>query len=111
MIIFGSYLRACWFGFAATNVLVYGSRHCHLINITHQQRLDHLMPCSTSQLSTSRVLRMDRREFSKLSAFALASSFVPSFAQNATSGKPVGYAAIGLGRICDIFMRACALTQ
>lgn len=54
---------------------------------------------------------MDRREFSKLSAFALASSFVPSFAQNAAAGKPVGYAAIGLGRICDIFMRACALTQ
>ena len=54
---------------------------------------------------------MDRREFAKLSAFALASSFVPSFAQNAARAKPVGYAAIGLGRICDIFMRACALTR
>ena len=54
---------------------------------------------------------MDRREFSKLCAFALPSRFVPSFAQNAAPAKPVGYAAIGLGRICDIFMRACALTQ
>src|SRR5450631_2539712 len=55
---------------------------------------------------------MDRREFAKLSGFALASSFVPSFAQNAMSPqKPVGYAAIGLGRISDIFMRACANSQ
>ena len=53
---------------------------------------------------------MDRREFTKLSAFALAGSLVPSTAQNAPA-KPVGYAAIGLGRICDIFMRACALSQ
>ena len=54
---------------------------------------------------------MDRREFAKLSALALASSIVPSSAQTTASAKPVGYAAIGLGRICDIFMRACALTQ
>jgi len=54
---------------------------------------------------------MDRREFTKLSAFALAGSLVPSSAQNAAPAKPVGYAAIGLGRICDIFMRACGLTQ
>jgi predicted dehydrogenase len=54
---------------------------------------------------------MDRRNFAKLSAFALASSFIPSSAQNAVPVKPVGYAAIGLGRICDIFMRACALTK
>jgi len=59
---------------------------------------------------------MDRRDFTKLSAFALASNFVPSFvvpsfAQQAALGKPVGYAVIGLGRICDIFMRACALTK
>jgi predicted dehydrogenase len=52
---------------------------------------------------------MDRREFNKLSALALASSFLPAYAQNALAPqKPVGYAAIGLGRICDIFMRACA---
>jgi predicted dehydrogenase len=52
---------------------------------------------------------MDRREFAKLSTFALASSFLPSYAQNiAATDKPIGYAAIGLGRICDIFMRACA---
>ncbi len=54
---------------------------------------------------------MDRREFAKLSAFALASSFVPSFAQNLAATRPVGYAAIGLGRISDIFMRACANSQ
>jgi predicted dehydrogenase len=52
---------------------------------------------------------MDRRKFTQLSAFALASSFLPLNAQNtAATEKPVGYAAIGLGRICDIFMRACA---
>ncbi len=55
---------------------------------------------------------MNRREFNKLSAFALASSVLPSFAQNALAAdKPVGYAAIGLGRICDIMMRACANSQ
>src|SRR6478672_10035305 len=59
---------------------------------------------------------MDRRDFTKLSAFTLASSCVPSFAvpsfaQKAALEKPVGYAVIGLGRICDIFMRACALTK
>src|SRR5438876_8749458 len=68
-------------------------------------------PPSTSWLRPPKVLRMHRREFTKLSALTLASSFVPSFAQKAALGKPVGYAAIGLGRICDIFMRACALTQ
>lgn len=53
---------------------------------------------------------MDRREFAKLSALAVGSTFVPSFAQSA-GAKPVRYAAVGLGRICDIFMRACAMTQ
>jgi predicted dehydrogenase len=54
---------------------------------------------------------MNRREFTKLSAFALASSRLPSFAQSNSSQKPVGYAAIGLGTISDIFMRACANSQ
>ncbi|HEY1800565.1 MAG TPA: Gfo/Idh/MocA family oxidoreductase [Terriglobales bacterium] len=52
---------------------------------------------------------MDRRDFAKLSALAMAWGSLPTFAQTvASSGKPLGYAAIGLGRICDIFMRACA---
>jgi predicted dehydrogenase len=55
---------------------------------------------------------MDRREFSKLSTLALAWTYLPSFAQSAgASQKPVGYAAIGLGTISEIFMRACAQSQ
>jgi predicted dehydrogenase len=49
---------------------------------------------------------MDRRDFAKLSALAMAWGSLPSYAQNAgSSQKPLGYAAVGLGRICDIFMR------
>jgi predicted dehydrogenase len=54
---------------------------------------------------------MDRREFTKLSALALAWNRLPSYAQIAAPKKPVGYAAIGLGTISDIFMRACANSQ
>ena len=53
---------------------------------------------------------MDRREFAKLSALALAGGYLPTNT-NAETGKPVGYAAVGLGRISDIFMRACANSQ
>ncbi len=50
-----------------------------------------------------------RRDFTKLSAMALAGTCLPSYGRNmSTSQKPVGYAAIGLGTISDIFMRACA---
>lgn len=52
---------------------------------------------------------MRRRDFTKLSALALGWTCLPSFAQSAgASEKPIGYAAIGLGTISDIFMRACA---
>src|ERR1700678_4396148 len=55
---------------------------------------------------------MERRNFTKLSALALAWTCMPSYAQNmGASRKPVGYAAIGLGTISDIFMRACAGSQ
>ena len=55
---------------------------------------------------------MDRRSFTRLSALALAATRVRSLAQPAsTAVRPVGYAAIGLGTISDIFMRACAKTQ
>jgi predicted dehydrogenase len=55
---------------------------------------------------------MNRRDFTKLSTLALALRFLPARAQNASSSqKPVGYAAIGLGTISDIFMRACADSQ
>src|ERR1700732_651296 len=38
--------------------------------------------------------------------------YFPSYAQNAgTSPKPIGYAAVGLGAISDIFMRACVQSQ
>ncbi len=52
---------------------------------------------------------INRRNFSKLAASTLASSYLSSYAQSSgASQKPVGYAAIGLGSISDIFMRACA---
>ena len=52
---------------------------------------------------------MNRRDFSRLSALALAATRLP--AQSITATKPIGYAAIGLGSISDIFMRACAKSQ
>jgi predicted dehydrogenase len=51
---------------------------------------------------------MDRRSFTRLSALTLASTQLPVLAQSETSARPVGYAAIGLGTISEIFMRACA---
>jgi predicted dehydrogenase len=54
---------------------------------------------------------MNRREFTKLSALALSWQHLPSYAQIAAAQKPIGYAAIGLGTISDIFMRACANSQ
>jgi predicted dehydrogenase len=53
---------------------------------------------------------MDRRAFTKLSGLALAATHLSSHAQN-TATRPVGFAAIGLGTISDIFMRACANSQ
>src|ERR1700723_1959014 len=50
-----------------------------------------------------------RRDFAKVSAFTLAWMSWPSHATNINvAQKPVGYAAVGLGRISDIFMQACA---
>jgi len=61
---------------------------------------------------------MDRRDFARLSALALAATRLPAFAQGpstsptgaATLAKPLGFAAVGLGIISDIFTQACALT-
>src|SRR5438874_368536 len=53
---------------------------------------------------------MDRREFTKLSALALAWKYLPIDAYGEVK-KPVGYVAVGLGTISDIFMRACANSQ
>lgn len=61
---------------------------------------------------------MDRRDFTKLSALALAGANLSTIAQaqttaantsaeDAGSGKPIGYALIGLGTISDIFGRGC----
>lgn len=67
---------------------------------------------STSAIAPRYIVRMDRREFTKLSALALAWRCLPAYAQTAGAAqKPVGYAAIGLGTISDIFMRACAQSQ
>ena len=54
---------------------------------------------------------MDRRQFTKTSALALAATRLPSFADAQAAQKPVGYAAVGLGSISDIFMRARANSQ
>jgi predicted dehydrogenase len=52
---------------------------------------------------------MNRRDFNKLATLTLASAPLYSYAQNASvAQKPVGYAAVGLGTISDIFIRACA---
>ena len=53
---------------------------------------------------------MNRRQFTKLSALALAWSSLP-VRTYAAAQKPVGFAAVGLGNISDIFMRACANSQ
>jgi len=56
--------------------------------------------------------QLNRRSFTRLSALALAATRVSSFAQStASTQKPIGYAAIGLGTISGIFMRACAKSQ
>src|ERR1039458_2250065 len=55
------------------------------------------------------MIPINRRSSPRLSALALAATQMPSFAQTpASTEKPVGFAAIGLGTISDIFMRACA---
>lgn len=50
---------------------------------------------------------MNRRQFTKASALAWAATRFPSSAF-AAPPKPIGFAAVGLGSISDIFMRACA---
>ncbi len=54
---------------------------------------------------------MDRRDFARLSALALASAALPDAGNAQDTGKPVNYALIGLGGISDIFGRACLASQ
>ena len=49
-------------------------------------------------------MSLTRREFTSLSALALAARFAPTLGAQAP-GRKVGYAIIGLGRIANIFMR------
>ena len=49
--------------------------------------------------------RLNRRTFTKLSAFAAAASALPLRAQ---TQQPLRFAAVGLGDISDVFMQACA---
>jgi predicted dehydrogenase len=53
---------------------------------------------------------MNRRDFTKLSTLAAASTRLPHvLAQNAASvQKPVGFAVVGIGSISTAFMEACA---
>jgi predicted dehydrogenase len=54
---------------------------------------------------------MNRRQFTKSSALALAATRLPFVAQGQARAKPIGFAAVGLGSISDLFMRACANSQ
>ncbi len=55
---------------------------------------------------------MDRRKFNQLAALTLAWNCLPVRAQNTGAlQKPVGYAAVGLGTISDIFMRSLARSR
>jgi predicted dehydrogenase len=55
-------------------------------------------------------MNVSRREFSRLSALGLAAHFAPALNAQ-SSGKKIGYAVIGLGRIADHFMRGSLLTS
>ena len=48
---------------------------------------------------------INRRDFARLTALTAASVSIPSFGE---VPQPVRFAAVGLGTISDIFMRACA---
>ncbi|HEY6452219.1 MAG TPA: Gfo/Idh/MocA family oxidoreductase, partial [Steroidobacteraceae bacterium] len=56
---------------------------------------------------------MNRRDFTALSALTMASASLAHLprafagAAPAAPARPVGFAAVGLGTICDLFMRAC----
>jgi predicted dehydrogenase len=67
-------------------------------------------PCAlwTFLRHPNKLVGMNRREFTTLSALSLAATRLPAQTSVQTPAKPVGYAAIGLGTISDIFMRACA---
>jgi predicted dehydrogenase len=54
---------------------------------------------------------MNRREFTKVAALALAWSCPPLRTRAGATQRAVGYAAVGLGAISDIFMRACAQSE
>jgi len=49
---------------------------------------------------------MDRRDFARLSALALAATCLPAAAAQQTPARPFGFAAVGLGTISDIFSRS-----
>jgi predicted dehydrogenase len=55
---------------------------------------------------------MNRRQFSTLSALALAGTRIPSVAQTPTiAERRIGIAPVGLGSIAEVFMRACSSSQ
>jgi predicted dehydrogenase len=55
-------------------------------------------------------MNLSRRDFSRLTALSLAAQMVPSLRAQ-SSGKKIGYAVIGLGRIADHFMRGVLNTS
>jgi predicted dehydrogenase len=55
-------------------------------------------------------MNLSRRDFSRLTALGLAAQLVPLLRAQ-SSGKKIGYAVIGLGRIADHFMRGVLNTS
>ena len=53
---------------------------------------------------------MDRRRFTHLSSLALAATRLPALAQTAAGPRKVGFAAVGLGSIAEVFMNAVGQT-
>ena len=54
---------------------------------------------------------MHRRDFTKLSTLTAAAASLPTWAQNTSPTGRIRFAAVGLGTISDIFIRALALSQ
>jgi len=59
-----------------------------------------------------RCMRLiSRRAFVGMSASSVVAARLPLFAQSAEAERPVGFAAVGLGTISNIFMHGCAGSQ
>src|SRR5450631_3258104 len=67
-------------------------------------------PISFQNRKREQQMNLSRRDFSRLTALGLAAQLVPLLRAQ-SSGKKIGYAVIGLGRIADHFMRGVLNTS